>query len=427
MSRATTLAMTIPRSRPVRPAHLLALALLAACGAGGTSPSDQVPLLTELPRPLTTAETGIAAASNSFAFGLLAEARAEDPAANIFLSPLSATMALGMTMNGAATETYDEMRAALGFGALSPADINAGYKGLLELLAGLDPTSDIRVANAIWAQESFPFLPSFITSGQTWFDAEVRNVDFSDPATLTALNAWVSERTNGKIPKLLDSFDPLTVMALLNAVYFKGSWRDAFKTSDTRSEAFHAAGGTQSVATMHREGTIRYLERPALQAVDLLYGNGGFAMTIVLPREGTTLDGMLASLGAAEWQAMTGQFSDQKVNLSLPRFRVDFKRDLTNDLKALGMIRAFDDQVADFSNMAPPAIPLFISSVLQKAYVDVNEEGTEAAAATVVQVGVTSVPLVHVMQVNRPFLVAIRERFSGTILFLGQITTIPQG
>jgi serpin B len=401
--------------------------VVSACGDGGTGPSNQPPLLTALPRTLTAAEVGIAEASNRFAFGLLAQARTEDAAANIFLSPLSATMALGMTMGGAANETFDEMRATLGFGTLSGDEINAGYKGLLALLAGLDPGTDLRVANAIWAQEGFPFLPSFITAGQTWFDAEVRNADFAAPATLTALNDWVSEKTNNKIPKLLDQFDPWTVMVLLNAVYFKGSWRDAFEAADTRAETFHAAGGPQTVPTMRREGTMRYLDRAEFQAVDLLYGNGAYAMTIVLPREGTGLDAVLPALGAAEWQAMTGQFSDQKVALFLPKFRMEYKRDLSADLRAMGMVRAFDDQVADFSRMAPAELPLFISSVVQKTFVDVNEEGTEAAAATVVQVGVTSAPLVHQMRVNRPFLVAIRERFSGTILFLGQVSAIPAG
>lgn len=412
----------------MRPVMFLATALVvSACSDGGTGPSTRPPLLTALPRTLTAAEVGIAEASNRFAFGLLAQSRAENSSANIFLSPLSATMALGMTMGGAANETFDEMRATLGFGALSGDEINAGYQGLLALLAGLDPSTDIRVANAIWAQDGFPFFPSFITAGQTWFDAEVRNASFEDPATLTALNDWVRQKTNDKIPKLLDQFDPWTVMVLLNAVYFKGSWRDAFTTADTRAEAFHAPGGAQTVPTMRREGTMRYLDRPEFQAVDLLYGNGGFAMTIVLPREGTGLDAVLPVLGATEWQAMTGQFSDQKVALSLPKFRMDYQRNLSADLRAMGMVQAFDDQVADFSRMAPAEFPLFISSVVQKTFVDVNEEGTEAAAATAVQVGVTSAPVVHPMRVNRPFLVAIRERFSGTILFLGQVTTIPAG
>jgi len=410
-----------------RPGVIGLMGLLAVgCGESPAAPTeDAPPLLTSLPRALTSAESGIAGATNHFGFGLLAQARADDPDATIFLSPLSASMALGMAMNGAAGPTWEGMREALGFGALSQDEINAGYKGLMALLAGLDPTSEMRVANSIWAKVDFPFLPSFIATGQTWFDAEVRNVSFTDPATLAAVNGWVSQKTNAKIPRLLDQFDPDVVMTLLNAIYFKGSWRVAFKQADTRSAPFHAATGVQAVPTMHRDGTMKYAERSGYQAVDLVYGNGGFGMTIVLPREGTTLGSLLGSLASGGWQDLTGGFSDQKVVLSIPRFRLELKRDLSNDLKAMGMALAFDDRQADFSRLAAPPVQLFISSVQQKTFVDVNEEGTEAAAATAVQIGVTSVPQTYVMQVNRPFLVAIRERFSGTILFLGQVTQVP--
>ncbi len=404
----------------------LALALLAACGGEGTGPSSEPPpLLTALPRPLTAAESVLASASNRFAFDLLAQARAADPAATVFLSPLSASMALGMTLNGAGGTTFDAMRTTLGFGALPQAEINAGYRGLLDLLVGLDSSTDMRVANSIWAETGFPFLPTFIAAGRDWFDAEVRNVAFADPATLDAVNGWVRDRTGNKIPKLLDRFDPQTVMTLLNAVYFKGSWRTAFKPSDTRPESFSASGGTQSVAMMHREGAIQYAEAPGYQAVDLLYGNGGFAMTVVLPRPGISLAAVLGEDATAGWDALVAGLAERTVDLAMPRFRLEYRRDLSPDLRSLGMAIAFDDQQADFSRMAAPPIQLFLSSVLQKTFVDVNEEGTEAAAATAVQVGVTSLPLTFEMRVDRPFLVAIRERFSGTLLFLGQVTAIP--
>jgi len=395
------------------------------CG-NGTGPSAVPPLLTSLPRPLTAAESGIAAASNQFAFGLLSQAQAADPGGNIFLSPLSATMALGMTLNGADGETYEQMRATLGFGTISQAEINAGYKGLLELLVGLDRSTAIHVANSIWAESGFPFLPSFMSAGRDWFDAEVRNVSFADPATLDALNAWVRQKTNDKIPKLLDQFDPQTVMTLLNAVYFKGSWRHAFKTSETRSEPFHSPSATQSVAMMRREGKVGYYETSAYQAAELLYGNGGFAMTIVLPRVGVSPAEVLGQDPGLEWARLSGRvLVESEVQLMLPRFRMDYRRDLSGDLRALGMPLAFDDTQANFSRMAAPPNQLFLSSVIQKTFVDVNEEGTEAAAATAVQVGVTSLPQTFVMTVDRPFLVVIRERFAGTILFLGQVVSIP--
>lgn len=403
----------------------LALILLAGCGGGGTGPStERPPLLTSLPRPLTGEEASIAAAANHFAFGLLAQAQASDPTATVFLSPLSASMALGMTLNGAGGATFDAMRATLGFGTLPQAGINSGYQGLLELLANLDASTEILVANSIWAQSGFPFLASFMAAGQDWFDAEVRNVDFADPASLVAVNSWVKEKTNNRIPQLLDQFDAETVMTLLNAVYFKGSWRDAFKPTETRAEVFHAPTGTQSVAMMHREGTMWYTENDRYQAVDLLYGNGGFGMTLVLPRPGVALPGLLGEDPVGEWELLHAGMAERAVALAMPRFRLEVRRNLSADLAALGMAVAFDDQEADFSRMAAPPIQLFISSVLQKTFVEVNEEGTEAAAATAVQVGVESLPQTRVLTVDRPFLVAIRERLTGTLLFLGQVTAI---
>lgn len=408
------------------PRGLAALAALSlACGDAGTGPTDPPPLLAGLPRPLTAVESDLAGASNRFAFGLLAQAQSTDPGASVFLSPLSASMALGMTLNGAAGSTFAEMRQALGFGPLTQPEINAGYRGLLDLLLDLDRSTEIQVANAIWAETGFPFLPSFMASGEQWFDAEIRNGDFDDPATLAAVNSWVSAQTRGRIPTLLDAFDPQTVMALLNAVYFKGQWREAFDRSDTRTAPFHAPSGDVMVATMHREGKVAYVEQPDFQAVDLLYGNGGFAMTIVLPRTGLSPAALTATLGEPGWRQLVAGLAERTVALALPRFRMEYRRDLSADLRALGMVLAFDDQRADFSNLAAPPIQLFISSVVQKTFVDVNEEGTEAAAATAVQVGVTSMPQVTEVRVDRPFLVVIRERFSGTILFLGQVTQVP--
>jgi serpin B len=409
---------------PPRAACVCILSVLAGCGES-TGPSAAPPLLSALPRPLTVAESTLAAASNRFAFGMLAQARAEAPSATVFLSPLSASMALGMTLNGAAGETFDQMRAALGFGSLSQAEINAGYKGLLELLGGLDRTSELLVANSIWAESGFPFLPAFMTAGRDWFDAEVRNVSFADPAALDAVNAWVREKTSNKIPTLLDQIDRSTVMTLLNAVYFKGTWRQGFAKADTRTASFNGTDGSQPVPMMHQEEETLYAETAMYQAVDLLYGNGGFGMTIVLPRPGVALGEALGTDPAQEWAALHTRFSEQTVALSLPRFQLNYRRVLTPDLRSLGMVLAFDDHRADFSRMAAPPIQLFLSSVIQKTFVDVNEEGTEAAAATAVEVVQTSMPQTHTMDVNRPFLVAIRERFSGTLLFLGQVTAIP--
>lgn len=414
--------MRKPRSSHI--ASVVALALLAAC-ADGTGPSKGPPaLLTELPRPLTAAESGIAQAVNAFSFNLLAAAQAETPGATIFLSPLSASMALGMTMNGAAGNTFDQMRATLGFGTLPQEEINTGYKGLIELLAGLDATSDMKVANSIWAAEGMPFVPAFLDAGRDWFDAEVQSVNFNNPATLVLVNDWVKAKTGGKIPKLLDRFDDDVVMALINAIYFKGAWRAPFDPKRTSAGTFRGTQGNQSAQMMRRSGEFFVSGHADYTAAELLYGNGAFAMTLVLPREGLTVPELTASLTPVAWANLVAGLSGAgNAELVMPKFRLDYTRPLNEDLKSLGMTDAFSELLADFSRLVVPPPQLMISSVLQKAFLEVNEEGTTAAAATVVQIGPTSAPPSY--QFDRPFLLVLRERLSGTILFIGQITNIP--
>lgn len=402
------------------------LTLVTAACSDGTGPSrEPPPLLTQLPRPLTAAESGIAQAVNSFSFNLLAAAQAKDPSSTIFLSPLSASMALGMTMNGAAGNTFDQMRSVLGFGTLSQEEINAGYKGLIELLAGLDATSDMLVANSIWAREGVPFVPAFLSAGRDWFHAEVQSVDFDNPATLVLVNDWVRAKTGGKIPKLLDRFDDDIVMTLINAIYFKGSWRVPFDPKHTSPGTFRGTQGNQSVPMMRRSGGFSVAApHPDYQAAELIYGNGAFAMTLVVPREDKTVPEVAAGLTPATWAGLVGGMVDaDRAELVMPKFRLDYTHPLKDNLETLGMTDAFADQLADFSRLVVPPPQLLITSVLQKTFLDVHEEGTTAAAATAVQVGVTSAPVPVI--IDRPFLLVLRERLSGTILFIGQITNIP--
>jgi serine protease inhibitor len=406
---------------------LPALLLLAGCSSFTSETKGPPPLLTELPRTLTAPETLLVSASNGFGFALLREARRGAPDANLFLSPISAAMALGMTLNGAAGTTLDSMRLALGLGNAPLADINAGFHSLLALLKGLDGSSEFRIANSIWADSGFPFLATFLDAGRASFDAEVRSLDLQAPATLGTINDWVKDNTEGKIPTILDEIRAEEVMFLINALYFKGQWRRAFDPQDTRPAPFHAADGSlQSVPTMTLEPALqRYAATADVEVLELLYGNGAFAMTIVLPRPGHSVSDLVAGLDAARWAEWTGSLGEVKLGLTLPKFRVEYKRELKDDLASLGMRVAFDDQRADFSRMAELSQSgqrLFLTRVTQKTFVDVNEEGTEAAAATSVGVGVTSAPAT--LQVDRPFLCVIRERLSGTIFFVGLVNRI---
>jgi serine protease inhibitor len=417
--------MSKPIARPLRlTAGLLAL---TACGSSSTGPAgDPPPVMTELPRTLSASELRIVEGANAFTFDLVREAtRALPPDSNAFLSPLSASMALGMALNGANGETWAAMRSALRLDGMEEADIDRGFRDLMELLRGLDSRTELRVANSMWGDRTLPLEPAFVEAGRSFFGAEIATLDFLDPTALTRINGWVSDATSGRIPRLLDDLSADEVLFLINAIYFKGKWRTAFDPQDTRDGPFHGADGrVRTAPLMTLEDELRYEETGTYQAVDLLYGNGAFAMTVLLPKPGHTPAQIVAELNAERWTELAGGFAERRVTLTLPRFRLEYGRKLLDDLDALGMGIAFSDQ-ADFYRIADVAPDrLFITRVDQKTFVEVTEEGTEAAAATAVGIGRTSAPVSVQVRVDRPFAFAIRERLSGAILFLGVMNTV---
>ena len=415
----------MPSLRPItRYIVLTGLVLTASCAGSPSEPGAAPDKLDALPRALTAGETRIIGAANQFSFALFQRVNSS-PDSNVFASPLSASFALGMTMNGAAGTTLSQMRSALAFGDATDGEVNAGYKGLMELLRGLDPQVDLRIANGIWSRSGFPVEPSFLETSRTYFGAETASLDFSDPASLTTINGWVGNATAGKIPKILDELSDDLMVLLVNAIYFKGSWREQFDPALTADAPFHSVVGDQPARLMHRKGTMAYLATADFQAVDLPYGNSAYSMTVVLPREGRSVETVAKSLQPAQWTSWMGQMHDADVDLYLPKFTLRWERLLNDDLQALGMVDAFVDGGADFTRMSPQGRALFISFVKQKAFVDVNEEGTEAAAVTAVGISVTSAPATPVVRVDRPFLFVIRERLSGTILFMGKVVRLP--
>jgi serine protease inhibitor len=402
----------------------LALLVLSGCGSATGPGGDLPPILSELPRALSPSELRIAESANAFAFDLLREVtKALPPDSNAFLSPLSASMALGMTLNGANGETYDAMRTALRLDGMAEAEINQGYRDLMTLLGGLDSQTQMRIANSIWGAATLPIEAAFTEAGRAFFDAEARTLDFGSPEAPRAINDWVSGKTNGKIPKLLDDVSPAEVMFLINAIYFKGKWRNAFDAKDTRDGPFRGADGRdRTIPLMWQKGVLRYDETEDYQAVDLLYGNGAFALTVLLPKAGRTPAGVLSGLDPESWNALADRFAETPVTLTFPRFRLEYGRRLNDDLEALGMAIAFGGD-ADFRRIADVG-GLYITRVDQKTFVEVNEEGTEAAAATAVGIGKTSAPESVELKVDRPFVFAIRERLSGAVVFLGVMNVI---
>ena len=416
MTSTMTPAMHLRRSLSVLTAPLL----MAACDTS-TAPLSPPEPLSALPRTLSANEQAVIAGSNRFAFGLLREVlHRSRPEANVFISPLSASMALGMTMNGSNGATFDAMRTTLGFSDLTRENVNASYRSLIDLLRGLDSGVDFRIANSIWYREGLDVSPQFVSSSSASFDAAVRALDFSAPASVTTINDWVKTNTGGKIASILDEIPPDIVMYLINAIYFKGSWRSAFDPANTSPKAFTPPSGTAvSVPTMHQTASFPFAETDAVQAVDLAYGRTAYTMMVLLPKPGHEAREVAAALDETSWTALQASMHSAEVELALPRFKIAWGDTLNDPLRALGMAVAFTDQ-ADFSGISPTTA-LLISEVRQKTFVDVNEEGTEAAAVTSVGMAPTSMPLRVVMQVDKPFIVVIRERLSGTILFVGVI------
>lgn len=413
---------------PIMPVSRIVLAGTAALLAGcspSTGPRGGPPAqLTALPRELTADEARVATAANQFSLNLFQRLNAAQPDANVFVSPLSVSFSLGMAMNGASTTTLDQMRTTLGFGATELAQINEGYRGLIALEGGLDPSTTFQIANSVWYRNNFQVNASFIEQVRAAFNAQVNASPF-DATTLTAVNSWVSEKTNGKIPRILESIQDAHVMFLINAIYFKGSWREQFDPKNTQSMAFNAKAGVQMTPTMVRQaktGKVRIGWTPEATVGELSYGNGAFVMTIVMPNPPATIDQLAAGLDANRWGALLGSMQEGEFAVQLPKFRLSYERMLNDDLKALGMVVPFDEASADFSRMTPTQV--FISFVKHKTFVDVNEEGTEAAAVTVTGISATSAP--PCLCVDRPFIFVIRERFSGTILFMGKMVSIPQ-
>jgi len=251
----------------------------------------------------------------------------------------------------------------------------------------------------------------------------VTALSFTTPSAPATINDWVSRATAGKIPSILDRIDDEQVMFLINAIYFKGSWRERFDPAQIHDAQFHGVAGDQPMKLMHRQGTAGVLYAADYVAVDLPYGNGAYSMTVVLPTPGKSVEALAGSLQGASWAALVSQLHEGEIDVSLPRFRLEWARELIPDLQSLGMHDAFVDGGADFTRLSPLGKQLFIGVVKQKTYLDVNEEGTEAAAVTNVGVHLTSMPVGIV--IDRPFVFVIRERLSGTVLFMGKIVRMP--
>jgi len=374
---------------------------------------------------LTSQEQSLVQSSNAFGFKFFEEILKESKEKNVFVSPFSVSLALGMTYNGARENTKNQMHTTLEYGGLSLEEINQAYRSLIDLLISIDPSVAMNIANSIWYKDIFDVLDDFIAAAVSFFDAIVEAMDFSDPSAADTINSWVEEMTHGKIDKIVDgSISPGTVMFIINAIYFKGKWAKEFNPANTYDQTFYESDTKKiSVKMMSVETKLRYLETSEFQTVDLPYGNGYFSMTIFLPKEGINVDEFLANFNDDNWQKWTSSLSLTNVCLQLPRFEMEFGLSLKEILFALGITDAFSFSKANFSGIS--AEQIFVNDVNHKTYVKVNEEGTEATAVTSVEISVTSVqPMdpIH-MLVNRPFVLLIHESHSRIVLFIGKVVS----
>lgn len=368
---------------------------------------------------LTAAQQAQVENSNEFAWKFFKEV-SKGEQEDVFVSPLSVTYALGMLANGAVGDTQKEILEGLEFRSGKVDDINSLCHQLMIESPKLDKSTKVSMANAVVANENKPLKPDFKNVVEKQYQALVTNQDFSSLATLSFINQWASEQTHGMVPKILERINPDGVSYLLNALYFKGIWYRQFDKKHTKKEAFTKADGSKSqVQMMHQKERFFAAENDNYQTVVLPYGNGSYEMIVVLPREGKKLSDVLVAMNGKQWKDNLKNTYSSEVDLKLPRFTSVYNRELNDVLKLLGMNAMFERGKADLTKMSKAKA--FVSMVLQKAKIEVDEEGSKAAAVTVVETLDAAAPPSRpiMFHANRPFMYAIVEHSTGTIFFMG--------
>lgn len=380
-------------------------------------PGDPVEILTEV------YQKEVIDSANSFAFDLFRPIITDSKGSeNIMISPFSITSALSMTLNGAAGETFEAIRDALRLEDKTLQEINETYLKLMTEMIPVDKRVVLEIANSVWVEKKFPVKQPFISALQEYYLAEAREIDIANPDAVDIVNDWIAEKTHDKITEMLEDLNSDLTMLLVNAIYFNGKWRYQFDEDDTSDQPFYVTPTSpKDVPMMHQKENFNIIETDDAKIVELPYGQGNYTMVVVLPDESVTTADLAAILTPELWHGWMETLSEgtHEVDLSLPRFKYKYKRELNDDLKNMGMGIAFTWD-ADFSKISD--FPSWISRVLHESFIETNEEGTEAAAATVVEMVNTSVPVTITVNVNRPFLYFIREISTGTILFMGRVS-----
>jgi serpin B len=358
--------------------------------------------------------------NNNFGLGLLKTVLESEEAPNVMISPASVSIALGMAYNGAETTTREAFEQVLNYEGLTRQEVNEITKELINVLVTNVKGNLLEIANAVWIDEGFPVKQEFIDLNSDCFDAEVREIDLQTAQAQETINSWVNEKTRGKIEKIVEQIDQETVLILLNALYFNCLWDVEFDPDETRKAPFYNEEGSLygEVEMMSLESTFHVAFTEEFSAVELPYKNRKFSMFLFLPAGGSSVDELISGLDGNTWNGWLEEFYESgDFRVTMPKFRFESDRSLAGDLKLMGLEVAFTGE-ADFSGITPEMI--FISDVIHKTYVDVNEKGTEAAAVTAVTFDFSSAG--QSIRLDRPFLFAITENSSKSILFTGKVT-----
>lgn len=401
------------------------------CGGSGDNGSNYPGRINPTPdavnratKELTTGKAkNVTVATNGFGFAVFQELAKKDANKNFFVSPTSIAMALTMALTGAEAETQTAMEKALGLTGMPEREIKEAIKSIRTVLAAPDKGVALEIANSLWAKEGIEFKREFMGGNEDYFGAKITTLDFTKEESADAINVWVSEATQEKIKTIVDKIPPEIVLYIINAVYFKGTWQDPFDAKLTSDREFTPFDGkVKTVAMMHQEGEFEYQKTDKFAMARLPYGTGRLGMFVMLPNDKTPVADVVKQLTAKNWESWLPKFKKMEGKVGLPKFRAEYSTSLNEALKTLGMGDAFDPEKANFKGMAADP-PLYISNVGHKTFIEVNEEGTEAAAVTDIAVGVTSAPIApkekFELIANRPFVYAIVDKQTGAILFLG--------
>lgn len=395
----------------------LVLITISACKKSSTVPND-----TGIDLNLTPTEQQLAVANNSFSLKLFKTLATSNTDGNLLVSPLSVCFAVGMVNNGSNGQTLSAINNATNVSGFTQSQVNTYYNKLITDLPKLDPTTTLNVANSIWYNQNISVLPQFLQTNSSSYQAKLQAVDFGLPTTKDMMNQWVSDQTHGKIPGIITGTSPSDVMYLINAIYFKSTWNERFDPTETHQKAFYLPNNT-TIQTDFMSADIHYntYSDDLAQVYELPYKNKKYSMVIVMPVNTKTVQDVTGSLDSVKWQSWMSQLQPAKNIIVMPKFKFQYQTGLNNQLTALGMGIAFTKN-ADFTRINT-AGGMLISSVMHKTYIEVNEDGTEAAAVTSIGVSSTSLPVT--ITIDHPFIFAIREMKTGLILFTG-IVNNPQ-